>query len=62
MDGLDDGNGLRWIVRAGVVEGVKFSVVDRLNPKLLESSEVVPHRLEHVGRVALPIRVLGDDP
>ena len=38
------------------------SVVDRLNPKLLESSEVVPHRMMHVGRVALPIRVLGDDP
>ena len=36
------------------------SVVDRLDAKPLELLEVVPHVLEHLGRVRLPLQDLAD--
>jgi hypothetical protein len=38
------------------------SLVNWLDPEMLESLEVVLHGLERFGRVALPIRDLAGDP
>src|SRR5664280_1171979 len=40
--------------------GATSSVVDRLDAQLLHLLHVVPHRLEHLGVVSLPVRDLAD--